>query len=40
VLQRIRTFVGQHKRLPEVADLRGFHRDLDMAPSPFSDFAE
>ena len=40
VLQRIRTFVGQHKRLPEVADLRMFHRDLDMAPSSFSKLAE
>ncbi|MFO1424034.1 MAG: homocitrate synthase [Candidatus Competibacteraceae bacterium] len=28
VLQRIRAFVGQHKRSPEVAELEAFHRDL------------
>ncbi|MDQ5911627.1 MAG: homocitrate synthase NifV [Pseudomonadota bacterium] len=40
VLQRIRTFVGQYKRLPEVADLRLFHRDLDRTPATSSNFAE
>ncbi|HRZ05030.1 MAG TPA: homocitrate synthase, partial [Candidatus Competibacteraceae bacterium] len=39
VLQRIRTFVGQHKRLPDAADLRMFHHDLAMAPPSFSDLA-
>ena len=28
VLQRIRVFVSQHKRLPEIAELEGFYRDL------------
>ncbi len=40
VLQRIRTFVGQHKRLPEVADLRLFHRDLDRTSTTSSNLIE
>jgi homocitrate synthase NifV len=40
VLQRIRTFVSQHKRLPEVADLRLFHCDLDIASSSVPELAE
>jgi len=32
VLQRIRTFVSQRKRPPEVAELEAFHRDLGDGP--------
>ncbi|MDS4026190.1 MAG: homocitrate synthase [Candidatus Contendobacter sp.] len=32
VLQHIRVFVSQHKRLPETAELEGFYRDLRHPP--------
>lgn len=34
VLQRIRAFVGQHKRLPESAELETFYRELSANPHP------
>lgn len=33
VLQQIRVFVSQHKRLPEVPDLEGFYLDLGSPPA-------
>jgi homocitrate synthase NifV len=32
LLRRVRAFVGQAKRLPELAELEAFHRELDRGP--------